>query len=387
MSNLKKLIEQRADLQTELETILASAKTEERALSTEESAKFDETEDQIKAIDGTIEREERASKMETKVIPEVKTEVEERAILETKQFENYIKSQCGLAVEERSGEQNITMANNGAVIPVTIVNRIITAVKEQCKIFDQAQKYNSKGTLKLPVYGLSNTTHDIAVGYQTEFVAITADAGQITSVDLTGFLAGALALVGKSVINNAAVDIVAYIVKEMATKISLFLEKELINGTSQKATGAISTTTTMMAGSTTAISADNLIDLQSMIPTAYQANCTWKMAPATFKALRKLKDGDGKYLLQNDFSQGFPYSILGKPVELSDNMPAISSANKAVLYGDFSGMAVNMREDIEIQILMEKYADQHAIGVIAWFEFDSKVVDNQKIASLVMSVS
>jgi HK97 family phage major capsid protein len=68
-------------------------------------------------------------------------------------------------------------------------------------------------------------------------------------------------------------------------------------------------------------------------------------------------------------------------------MPAIGSANKAVLYGDFSGMAVNMREDIEIQILMEKYADQHAIGVIAWFEFDSKVVDNQKIASLVMSAS
>jgi HK97 family phage major capsid protein len=143
----------------------------------------------------------------------------------------------------------------------------------------------------------------------------------------------------------------------------------------------------MVAGSTSAISADNLIDLQAMIPTAYQANCTWKMAPATFKALRKLKDGDGKYLLQNDFSQGFPYSILGKPVELSDNMPAIGSANKAVLYGDFSGMAVNMREDIEIQILMEKYADQHAIGVIAWFEFDSKVVDNQKIASLVMSVA
>lgn len=386
MANLKKLVEQRADLQAELETILAGAKTEERALSAEETASFDEKENQIKAIDGTIEREERALSMETKKPAETKNEVEERAVLETRMFENYIKSQCGLPVEIRSGEQNISMANNGAIIPVTIVNRIITTVKEMCPIFEKSERYNSKGTLQLPVYGLSNTTHDITVGYQTEFTEITADAGQITSVDLTGFLSGALSLVGKSVINNSAVNIVDYIVKIMATKIALFLEKELIVGTSQKATGIISTTTTMNAGSISAISADNLIDLQAMIPKVYQANAVWTMAPATFKAIRKLKDGDGAYLLQKDFSQAFPYSILGKPVELSDNMPAIGSANKAVIYGDYSALAVNMREEIEIQLLLEAYANKHAVGVIAWFEFDSKVVDNQKVASLVMSV-
>jgi HK97 family phage major capsid protein len=385
--NLKTLLEQRADLQTELETILSAAKTEERALSAEETSKFDEVENSIKAIDETIDREERASKMEVKKVVEIKPEVEERAVVETRAFENYIKSQIGMPVEIRAGEQNLTMANNGAVIPTTIVNRIISTVKEMSPIFAQAERYNSKGTLKLPVYGKANTTHDIAVGYQTEFVAITADVGKFTSVDLTGFLSGALSLLGRSVINNAAVNVVDYIVKEMASKIALFLEKELINGTTDKATGAISTSTTLNAGSTSAITADNLIELQAKIPTIYQAKAGWIMAPATFTAMRKLKDGDGKYLLQNDFSQSFPYSILGKPVYLSDNMPAISSANKAVLYGDFSGLAVNMREDIEIQILMEKYADQHAIGVIAWFEFDSKVVDNQKIAALVMSTN
>ena len=26
----------------------------------------------------------------------------------------------------------------------------------------------------------------------------------------------------------------------------------------------------------------------------------------------------------------------------------------------------------------------HAVGVVAWFEFDSKVTDNQKMATLVM---
>ena len=34
----------------------------------------------------------------------------------------------------------------------------------------------------------------------------------------------------------------------------------------------------------------------------------------------------------------------------------------------------------------EKYA-MHAVGIVSWFEFDSDVIDNQKLAALVMSVS
>ena len=68
-------------------------------------------------------------------------------------------------------------------------------------------------------------------------------------------------------------------------------------------------------------------------------------------------------------------------------MPAIAASAKAILYGDCSGLSVNMRENISIEVLREKYATQHAIGVVAWFEFDSKVTDNQKLAALVMKAS
>ena len=54
-------------------------------------------------------------------------------------------------------------------------------------------------------------------------------------------------------------------------------------------------------------------------------------------------------------------------------------------YGDFSGLAVKFSEDISTQILREKYADEHATGIVAWFEFDSKVQDEQKLAKLVMA--
>jgi HK97 family phage major capsid protein len=51
-----------------------------------------------------------------------------------------------------------------------------------------------------------------------------------------------------------------------------------------------------------------------------------------------------------------------------------------VLYGDFSGLAVKEGEKTEIQVLTERFATQHAVGVVAWGELDAKVEDTQKIA-------
>ena len=108
------------------------------------------------------------------------------------------------------------------------------------------------------------------------------------------------------------------------------------------------------------------------------------MAPATFTATRKLKYGDGKYIVQDNFTGATPFTLLGKPVYLSDNMPAIGHVARPVLYGDYSGLGVNLRQNIEMQILNEKYATSHAVGLVSWFEFDSGVIDNQKLAALIM---
>lgn len=380
-ATLKGLEEQRADLQNELNAILEAAKSETRAITSEEKNKFDEIELKIKNIDATIDAEERARNIDTKKPSGNSNETQEQK--ELRAFANYIRKESGLPIENRAGEQNITMGNNGAVIPVTIANRIIKAVKDICPIYAKATIYHVKGTLKVPVWGKANSTHDIAVGYQQEFTDITADSGAFASIDLSGFLAGALTLIGKSVVNNADVDVVNFIVSQMAEEIAAFLEKELLIGTSGKATGALSTSTTLTTASGTAITADELIDLQAKVKQVYQKNACWVMNPSTFTAVKKLKDSNGRYLLQDDYSSEFPYRLLGKPVFLSDNMPVIALSAKTVLYGDLSGLSVNMREDVQIQILLEKYATQHAIGVVSWFEFDSKVTDNQKLAVLV----
>ena len=118
----------------------------------------------------------------------------------------------------------------------------------------------------------------------------------------------------------------------MAEEIASFLEKELLNGTASKATGALSTTTGLTAAAAAAITADELIDLQAKVKQVYQNGACWTMHPDTFTAIKKLKDANNRYLLQDDVTGEFPYRLLGKPVYLSDNMPVMAAGAKAVSY-------------------------------------------------------
>ena len=379
-----------AAIQDEIDTATGEALT---ALETEASALIEERQQLMDEVQtrqqlrqniaaglvtgNIIERHEEENNMENNI--------ENREQQELRSFADFIR---GTATQMRAGEQNFSISNNGALLPTSIANRIIETVRDMCPILAGADVYHVSGTLKIPVYGKANTTHDIAVGYGADFTELTADAGAFTSVDLTGYLVGALSLVGRSLLNNADIDLVSFVVRKMAESISVFVEGELLTGTgatNSHCTGALSTTNTMNAGSVSTISADNLIDLQTKVKQAFQKNAVWTMHPSTWTVIKKLKDKNDRYLVQDDITGEFPYRLLGKPVYLSDNMPTIASAAKAVLYGDYSGLSVNIRENMTVEVLREKYATQHAVGVVAWMELDSKVSDPQKLATLVMS--
>lgn len=106
------------------------------------------------------------------------------------------------------------------------------------------------------------------------------------------------------------------------------------------------------------------------------------MNRSTRKAIRKLKDGDGNYLLNRDFNAAWGYTLLGKPVYTSDNMPEVEAGEKVIIYGDMTGLSVKLTKDVEIQVLQELYAAQHALGIVGWVEIDSKISDQQKLAVL-----
>lgn len=377
---MKKLYEKRATLKSQLQALIDGAKVEERALTDDETADFDRIEAEIKALDRTIEAEERARNI-SDVVPQ-NTDNSDIEAVEERAFADYI---LGRTTELRAGEQNVTMGNNGAVIPTTIANRILDTVVDICPILSGVDMYHVKGTLKIPKWTKANTTHDITTGYASEFSELTADSGKFISVDLGGYLAGSLVLIGKSVENNSAVNVVEFVIRKMAEKIAVFLEGELLSGNgTNSAQGALNTTNAVTSASATAITFGELIDLQGCIKQAYQKNACWTMNPKTFNAIKKLTDTNGRPLIEPDATKDFPYTLLGKPVYVSDNMDEPSAGKTVVLYGDYSGLSVNFREDISIQVLREKYATQHAIGICAWYEFDSKITDEQKLAVLKM---
>lgn len=384
---MKELIEKRAALALSLKSLLETAKTENRAFTDEESKKFDETEAQIKALDATIKAEERAKNISVLHVPETTPKAEQltQEQIEERAFTDFIN---GKITEMRAGEQNIDWTNGASTVPTTIAKRIIDTAVDMCPILAGAEVYHEKGALKIPKWTKANSTHDVTVAYATEFTPLTADSGKFTSVDLGGYLAGALVLIGKSVINSSAINVTQFVINKIAEKVAQFLEQELLKGSgSSAAQGAVKTSNVVTTGTALSIGLDDLIELQSAVKQKYQKNACWTMNSKTFTVIKQLKDGDNRPLIQPDVTTEFPFRLLGKPVYLSDNMDEIGSNKLAVLYGDYSGLSVNFREDIGIEVLREAYHAQHAIGIDAWFEFDSKVTDEQKLAVLKIKAS
>lgn len=364
--NLKALIEKRNAIVEEMNEMFKTAETEVRALTEDEQAKFEAKTAELKALDKTIEGAKDMRAMDAMDVPAEERKAVEKdekvEDVEARAFETLIR-------ENRTGE--MVKSENGAVIPTTIASRILDTVKQIAPLYALATKFNVKGKLDFPVAKKAITT-----AYATEFTALTSSNVGFDKRTLDGFLVGALSKVSVSLINNSQFDIVSYVVNKVAESIALFLEKEIISGKgTTKMTGVLVDTlvkTVDTVGDTP--TADEFIATQVAVPQQYQAGAMWLVSNKTLLAMRQMKDENGRYFLQNDLTNGFGYTFLGKPVMVSDQM-----VDTNVVYGDFSGYFVNIHEGSSIKVLNEKYADEHAVGVVAWLEVDGKVMEEGKL--------
>ena len=375
---MKALQEQRNAAVEELKTLTGKVEAEVRAFTDEENAKFNELEKKVKDLDSSIEMLERAEKYEFKE-PAQASEDKAKENTEAKElraFESYIR---GVVLEERA--DNLTSGDNGAVIPKSIAKKIIKKVHDISPVFSKATRYNVKGELNIPYYPADSK--DIQMSYVEEFVELESSSGKFGTISLKGFLAGALTKVSKSLINNSDFDIVSFVVDAMAETVSRWVEGQLLKGSTGKVDGMLKgITQTVTTKAVNKVDADDLIQLQEAIPDAYQGEACWIMTKSTRTAIRQLKDNNGQYLLNQDATTKWGYTLFGKPVYVSENMDEVATGKNAIIYGDLSGLAVKLSEEMEIEVLREKFATQHAVGVVAWMEFDAKVENAQKLAKL-----
>lgn len=88
-----------------------------------------------------------------------------------------------------------------------------------------------------------------------------------------------------------------------------------------------------------------------------------------FFEMRKLKDGDGRYLLQADVSSGARFSLHGIPVTVTNKLPA----GKAIM-GNMADLVIVRDIDPTISILTERYADYDQTGIRVVARYDQGVL-------------
>ena len=398
---LKQLKEKQRSLITRADEILAEAKTQNRELTDAEAQELAEIRDNVKFIKDRIEligdvegldRECGDAKpaAAAPATDEKKDEDAEVAKREERAFEAYIRG-AAMQLRDDASASPLTKTANGAIVPTTIAKRVIRKLYDICPILEKSTKYNIKGNLAIPYYDESDTA--ITVAFQDEFDELVAASGKFTTITLGDYLIGALAKISVQLINNVDFPIVDYVVDQMAYSMKRFFENVLLNGASGKVAGlagngtATGVTLTVNAAAATAITADELIELQGTVKDMFQEGAIWIMSPKTRDAIRQLKDNMGRYLLQDDISLPFGKSLLGKPIFVSDQMPEMGAGKTAIYYGDMSGLATKFSENLVIEVLRERFITQGAYGVIARADFDAKVENAQKIAKLVMGTT
>lgn len=373
----KKLMEQRAELMNEMNTLTDGIKAENRAFTDEENKKFEELRAKVEGIDNTLaalEAEEGLKKEpEVRATEEPKTETTEE--VEIRAFADIIRN--------RGAAENINKTDNGAVIPKTIANMIIDKVKDISPLFRDAERFNVKGTLSIPY--VDAATDSIAVAYSEDFTDLTAKGAKLLSVNLTDYLAGVLVKIGRSLLNQSDFDLTNFVVNKIATAMAEFVDHEIIIGTEGKATGLSTATNVKTAKAANAIALEDLIELKNAVNGAYQNGAYFVMNANTLTAIEKVLAGTSNFVVNEVIQNGFGASLFGKPVYLSDQVADIATGAKAVYFvNPAQALAVKVNED-SVQPLNEVFAAQHAIGVVAWIDFDAKVQNEQAVAVLQMA--
>lgn len=141
------------------------------------------------------------------------------------------------------------------------------------------------------------------------------------------------------------------------------------------------------AASATAIAADEVIDLYHSVDPAYRNAPGFRMMfhDNTLKALRKLKDGQGNYLLDSLKDGGAVLNLAGIAVPYVINQAmasTIATGNKTIVAGDFNKYIVRRVKDYTLLRMVERYADYLQVGFVAFNRIDGELSDAAAVKTL-----
>lgn len=152
------------------------------------------------------------------------------------------------------------------------------------------------------------------------------------------------------------------------------LQKPL--GVFTASTDGISTARDISTGNTaTEIRTDGLIEAKFSIKQQYWPRLRWIFHRDGVKQIRKLKDGEGQYIWRPGIGETAPDTILDSPYAMSEYAPNTFTTGQYVgIIGDFQFYWIVDALDMQVQRLVELYAETNQVGFIGRLETDGMPV-------------
>ena len=376
---------------------LEAKRQSDGTLSVEDDAVYTKMENDILALGKEISRLEKLEEMDRELSKPVNTPIT------AKPETNKVDQKTGKASKNyndafwkqarNGGYMNIEVKNaleegvdleGGYLVPDEFEHTLIDALTEENIFRKNAHVFTtSSGSHKIPIVATKGTASWI-----DEEGAVPESDDSFGQVSIEAHKVGTLIKVSEELLNDSAFNLEAYFTTEFARRINDKEEDAFFNGNGTgKPTGIFNATggaqTGVTTGSSTTITADEIIDLFYSLKAPYRKKAIWVLNDTTVKIIRKLKDGTGNYLWQPSLTAGSPDTILGRPVYTSQFVPEVAAGNKTVAFGDFSYYWIGDRQGITFRRLNEKYADTCQVGFLATKRLDGKLVLPEAIKVLV----
>ena len=393
--------QERAALVKEARAILDLAGNEKRDLTAEENEKYEKIMADVDARGTAIEREERMQGLETGTtdspLPRNEpTTGEDRGDdqgpgMESRESEEY-REAFGRWIT--SGERSITSDEYRAmqvdndtgggylVTPQQMVMELLKDVDDVAAIRQFARVFQLRTAKSLGVPTLDSDADDadwtveLATGSETEL--------EFGKRELRPHPFAKRVKVSNTLLRQAQMGPEAIVRERLAYKFGITEEKAFMEGNGvQKPLGLFTasddgiSTSRDEAGDNTAtkIVPDTLITAKYKLKGQYHPRARWIWHRDILAAIRKMKDGNGQYIWQPGIQGGAPDRVLDLPYTLSEYAPKTMTSGLYVgILGDFNYYWVAEALDMQMQRLVELYAETNQTGFIGRMEVDGMPV-------------
>lgn len=366
--------EVRANLTTQIREVIDFAENESRGLSAEEVQKIERIETDIRKADEALEVARRSADRVAQAVEASRGFV---PVEEARGAGDVFRSMYRGEVRDHAFtmEKRATLIPATATTPTDFLDRVYNLAKLVGPYLETSEVFTRDGgnDLRIPVLTAYATASESAAGS-----AVAESEPTYDSINLQMTKQGFIVKLANELITDAGFDIEANIAEQAGVAIGT-RANVLIHAAVVAAAGVGGT-----AGTATAITADELIDLAfsvdgmaRMLPgTGYMVNTS------TLGAIRKLKDDDGRYLL--DVVAGGPSTILGYPVYENPAVASIATGTKPVIFGHWNSVKVSTT-GLDVAVSSDAYFANDITGYRFTYRIGSGVANgSQHLKALLM---